>query len=75
MEELTFSDGNVDVVVLPEAGARIHRLRAFGHDVLRTPADPAEMIRLVAVAQSLRRVVEAFEEVADAVQTVAVREG
>ncbi len=45
MEELTFSDGNVDVVVLPEAGARIHRLRAFGHDVLRTPADPAEHAR------------------------------
>jgi len=26
---------------LPEIGARIHRLRAFGHDVLRTPEDPA----------------------------------
>jgi aldose 1-epimerase len=27
--------------VLPELGARIHRLRAFGHDLLRTPDDPA----------------------------------
>ncbi len=45
MEELTFSDGTVDVVVLPEVGARIHRLRAFGHDLLRTPTDPAEHVR------------------------------
>jgi aldose 1-epimerase len=45
MEELTFSDGTVEVVVLPEVGARIHRLRAFGHDLLRTPADPAEHVR------------------------------
>lgn len=27
--------------LLPEVGARVHRLRAFGHDLLRTPADPA----------------------------------
>ena len=33
------------MVVLPEAGARIHRLRAFGHDLLRTPADPEEHLR------------------------------
>jgi galactose mutarotase-like enzyme len=45
MEELTFTDGTVDVVLLPEAGARIHRLRAFGHDLLRTPADPSEHLR------------------------------
>ncbi|HLA15481.1 MAG TPA: hypothetical protein VJZ72_01160 [Candidatus Limnocylindrales bacterium] len=42
MEELRFSDGRIEVVVLPEIGARIHRLRAFGHDLLRTPSDPAE---------------------------------
>lgn len=29
----------VEVEVLPEAGARLHRLRAFGHDLLRTPDD------------------------------------
>jgi aldose 1-epimerase len=45
MEELAFSDGTVDVVVLPEVGARIHRLRAFGHDLLRAPADPDEHVR------------------------------
>ena len=40
MEELRYSDGDVEVIVLPEAGARFHRLRAFGHDLLRTPDDP-----------------------------------
>jgi aldose 1-epimerase len=45
VKEVVYSDGTVDVVVLPEAGARLHRLRAFGHDVLRTPDDPAEHLR------------------------------
>ena len=31
----------LEVEVLPELGARIHRLRVFGHDLMRTPADPA----------------------------------
>lgn len=33
--------GDLEVEVLPEAGARLHRLRAFGHDLMRTPDDPA----------------------------------
>ena len=41
MEEVVIADGPLEVVVLPEAGARLHRLRAFGHDVLLTPDDPA----------------------------------
>lgn len=41
MDEVVIADGPLEVVVLPEAGARLHRLRAFGHDVLRTPGDPA----------------------------------
>ena len=41
MRELRISDGPIEVVVLPELGARLHRLRAFGHDLLRTPADQA----------------------------------
>ena len=45
MDELRLSDGAVEVVVLPGVGARLHRLRAFGHDLLRTPADPAEHLR------------------------------
>jgi len=28
--------------VLPAAGARLHRMRVLGHDVLRTPLDPGE---------------------------------
>jgi aldose 1-epimerase len=31
----------LDLEVLPGAGARLHRLRAHGHDLLRTPADVA----------------------------------
>jgi hypothetical protein len=55
-----------------QAGQAHRRLLA---DVTATPRDPAVLIRLVTVAQSLRRVVEAFEEVANALQTVAVKEG
>ena len=45
MRELTLGDGPLEVVLLPEAGARLHRLRAFGHDLLRMPADPAVHLR------------------------------
>jgi aldose 1-epimerase len=31
--------------VLPGVGARLHRIRAFGHDLLRTPPDPTEHLR------------------------------
>jgi len=55
-----------------QAGQAHRRLLA---DVTATSRDPATLIRLVTVAQSLRRVVEAFEEVANALQTVAVKEG
>ncbi len=41
METLTIRSDELEVVVLPDAGARLHRLRAFGVDLLRTPADPA----------------------------------
>jgi galactose mutarotase-like enzyme len=45
VEELTLSDGTIEVVVLPGMGARLHRLRAFGHDLLRTPEDVTEHLR------------------------------
>jgi aldose 1-epimerase len=45
VKELVLSDGPIEVAVLPEAGARLHRLRAFGHDLLRTPPDPEEHLR------------------------------
>ena len=35
----------LEVEFLPEAGGRIHRLRAFTQDVLRTPEDPTEHLR------------------------------
>ncbi len=45
MHELRIADGPLEAMLLPEAGARLHRLRAFGHDLLRTPPDPAEHLR------------------------------
>ncbi len=36
--------GPIEVEILPAAGARLHRLRVHGHDLLRTPADLARHI-------------------------------
>ncbi|HEX2754432.1 MAG TPA: hypothetical protein VHM48_03155 [Candidatus Limnocylindrales bacterium] len=33
------ADRAIEIEVLPAAGARLHRLRVFGHDLLRTPDD------------------------------------
>ena len=41
----TFTSDDVELVVLPEIGARWHRLRAFGQDLLRTPRDLNEHVR------------------------------
>lgn len=40
MDELVFSSDQIRLMLLPEVGARLHRLQAFGHDLLRTPSDP-----------------------------------
>lgn len=45
VEELAFRSADLEVVVLPSAGGRLHRLRAFGHDLLRTPDDPRDHLR------------------------------
>jgi aldose 1-epimerase len=45
VRELQLGDAPLEVVVLPDAGGRLHRLRAFGHDLLRTPADRSEHLR------------------------------
>lgn len=37
--ELVLGGDELEVVVLPELGGRIHRIRAFGADLLRTPHD------------------------------------
>ena len=42
VRRLASADGEIEVEVLPEFGARLHRLRAFGVDLLRTPADAAQ---------------------------------
>ena len=42
---LAVADGPIRVEVLPAVGARLHRLQAFGHDLLRTPDDQAEHTR------------------------------
>lgn len=42
---VTISDGPIEVEVLPDIGARLHRLRVFGHDLLRTPGDPSAHLR------------------------------
>lgn len=44
-EVLRLADGPIEVELLPSVGARLHRLRAFGHDLLRTPDDPADHLR------------------------------
>jgi aldose 1-epimerase len=40
VREVRLGEGPLEAVLLPEVGARLHRLRAFGQDLLRTPADP-----------------------------------
>lgn len=42
---LSVVDGPIEVELLPKVGARLHRLRVFGHDLLRTPNDAAEHVR------------------------------
>ncbi len=49
--------------------------RQFVMTVSRDDADAALLVRRVGLAQSLRRAVESFEELAEALQTVAVKEG
>lgn len=41
VEPLTLASEALEVTLLPEIGGRLHRLRAFGHDLLRTPDDAA----------------------------------
>ena len=39
LELVRIADGDVEVEIVPAVGARLHRLRFRGHDLLRTPAD------------------------------------
>lgn len=42
---ITVADGPIHVELLPDVGARIHRLRVFGEDLLRTPSDASQHAR------------------------------
>jgi aldose 1-epimerase len=42
---ITIADGPIELELLPEVGARVHRLRVFGHDLVRTPDDPSGHVR------------------------------
>jgi aldose 1-epimerase len=39
--EIVLRSEEMEVVILPDIGGRIHRIRAFGRDLLRTPDDPS----------------------------------
>ena len=39
METVRIGSDELELELLPELGARLHRVRAFGNDVLRTPDD------------------------------------
>ena len=39
VDRLTLSSEAIEAELLPDLGARLHRLRVFGHELLRTPAD------------------------------------
>lgn len=41
VEEVRLSSDALELSVLPGLGCRLHRLRAFGVDLLRTPSDPS----------------------------------
>ena len=41
LREVVLRSEEMEVVILPDVGGRIHRIRAFGWDILRTPDDPA----------------------------------
>ena len=67
------ADSWIELTRLGKQSGQAHR-RLLA-DITAAKTDPATLVRLVTVAQSLRRVLEAFEDVANALQTVAVKEG
>ncbi|CAN5767847.1 aldose 1-epimerase [soil metagenome] len=42
LAQVDYSDGPIEITVLPGLGARLHRLRVYGHDLLRTPPEVQE---------------------------------
>ena len=68
----TLAEPWIELTRLDKQGGQAHRRLLV--EVTTVQTDAAMLSRLIASAQSLRRVVEAFEGVADALQTVAVKE-
>ncbi len=62
----------IELTRLAKQGGQAHRRLLV--EATSSTAEPVRLIQLAAVAQSLSTVVEAFEDVADALQTVAVKE-
>jgi len=67
------TDSTVELNRLARQGRAAHR--QFVAAVSADGADVALLVRRVGLAESLRRAVESFEDLADALQTVAVKEG
>jgi uncharacterized protein Yka (UPF0111/DUF47 family) len=67
------TDSWIELTRLSKQAGQAHRKLLA--EVTASGSDPGTMTRFAAVAQSLWRVVAAFEGVADALQTVAVKEG
>jgi uncharacterized protein len=65
----------IELTRLGKQAGQAHRRLLAALTSTAAPKEPAELIRLTALAQSLLRVVNAFEEVAHAFQTVSVKEG
>jgi uncharacterized protein len=67
----------LELTRLGKQAGQAHRrlLAAITAPTSVTSKEPAELVRLTALAQSLLRVINAFEEVAHAFQTVGVKEG
>ncbi len=62
----------IELTRLAKQAGREHRLLLVA--VTSSVSDVAVVVRLSCLAESLRRVVQAFEDIADALQTVAVKE-
>jgi uncharacterized protein len=69
---VAMTDPWIELVRLSKQAGREHR--RFVGEITATMADPASLIRMGCLAQSLRELSAAFDEIADALQTVAVKE-
>jgi len=62
----------IELTVLGKQAGQVHRRLVL--DVTSTISDPAQLARQLEIVEGLRRVVDAIEAIADALQTVVVTE-